>query len=330
MSSIVSKYLHLTLVSVLLIGLTFLYACDERDHKSYQGYIEGDLNYLASPYSGILIKLYVDKGDTVKPGDPIYQLDPQPQLSRLQQATYTLQQAQSELQNLQKGQRKTVLQSIQAQIKQAEAELSLAKKNVVRYRKLYLQHAIEELQYDEAKRNLQQAQNRVKEFKANLAEASRASRIDLIKAQQDKAKSLQASVKDLEWQLAQKKKVSPAAGRIFDRFYLPGEFIAEGQPIVSLLTTDNMDVVFFIPEPVLSQIKINQQIHFTCDSCNTRYTATIYFISPNAEYTPPVIFSRERREKLVYRIEAKLSPEIAKQFNAGQPVDVYLGSNDVH
>lgn len=327
MKVINNNYKKIGFLVLVMIASVFVNACDQENQKSYQGYIEGDLNYLASPYSGVLQTLYVNKGDRVKQGDPVYQLDPQPQQAQQQQALGNLQQAESQLADLEKGQRETVLASLRAQIKQAEAEQELARKNLIRYRQLYLQKAIEELQYDQAKRNAEQSQNRVKELNANLAEAVQSSRIDLIKAQKDKIKSLQATVEELTWQLRQKTKAAPDAGRIFDRFYLPGEFIAENKPVVSLLITKNIKLVFYIPETTLSQIKIGQGINFSCDGCKQLSPATINFISPNAEFTPPVIFSRERREKLVYRVEAKLTVEVANSLNAGQPVDVYLNSS---
>lgn len=75
---------------------------------------------------------------------------------------------------------------------------------------------------------------------------------------------------------------------------------------------------------MLSTLKLNQKITFGCDSCKHRTEAFISYISPEAEYTPPVIYSKDSREKLVYLIRADMPEEIAKQFHPGQPIDVYL------
>jgi HlyD family secretion protein len=90
------------------------------------------------------------------------------------------------------------------------------------------------------------------------------------------------------------------------------------------LAPEDVKLIFFLPEEILSKIKIGQVIKFGCDSCKTNYPATISFISSKSEYTPPVIYSRRSRDKLVYRIEAQITANIASMIHAGQPIDVFL------
>lgn len=313
-------------IAFLLIATTLLLlsACEQRKKEPYQGYIDDELNFIASSFSGTLQKLYVSKGQYVKKGDPLYQLDPQPQKAKLKQAQHNLKEAESTLEDLKKSKRKTVLEGISAQIKQAEAEFVFAKKNLARFRTLVAKKAAEELQLDSAKRNFERVKHRIQELKSNLAEAKLGSRVDVIDAQKAKIETLKASVEELTWQLEQKRKVAPAAGRIFDRFYHPGEHVPANQPIIALQTTKDISLTFYIPQTSLKDITLEQTIYFTCDNCKQSYGAKISFISSEAEFTPPVIFSRKRREKLIFLVEADLTPDVAKQFNAGQPVDVYL------
>jgi HlyD family secretion protein len=67
---------------------------------------------------------------------------------------------------------------------------------------------------------------------------------------------------------------------------------------------------------------MGQQIRVRCDGCAPNLTARISFVAPQAEYTPPVIYSNESRAKLVFRIEAR--PDGATPLHPGQPVDVVL------
>jgi HlyD family secretion protein len=53
-------------------------------------------------------------------------------------------------------------------------------------------------------------------------------------------------------------------------------------------------------------------------------SAMVNFISDRAEFTPPVLYSKENRAKLVYLVEAKPAADVAAKLNAGQPVDVVL------
>jgi HlyD family secretion protein len=91
---------------------------------------------------------------------------------------------------------------------------------------------------------------------------------------------------------------------------------------VSLLPPENIFVRFFVPEPRLAEVHIGDQVKLVCDNCPADLAATISFISPQAEYTPPVIYSESIRAKLVYMVEARPSPEQAALINPGQPVAV--------
>ena len=104
----------------------------------------------------------------------------------------------------------------------------------------------------------------------------------------------------------------------------PGEFVAAGNPVVALLPPENLKVRFFVPQEKLPQIKTGGTVSVKADGAAHPFTATVNYISTQAEYTPPVIYSRETRAELVFMIEAKFSPADAAQLRPGQPVDVEL------
>ena len=60
----------------------------------------------------------------------------------------------------------------------------------------------------------------------------------------------------------------------------------------------------------------------TCDACAANLSGVISFVAPQAEYTPPLIYSESSKSKLVYMIEARPSPEQAIRLNPGQPIEV--------
>lgn len=133
----------------------------------------------------------------------------------------------------------------------------------------------------------------------------------------DKAELIQG-----EWNLKQKTVYAPIAGKIFNTFYRIGERVQENRPVLAILSPKNIKVLFYIPEIKLSLIKLGQRVQFTCDSCAKPISATISYISPEAEYTPPVIYSKDTRAKLVFLIRAEMPEEIAKQFHPGQPITI--------
>jgi HlyD family secretion protein len=141
----------------------------------------------------------------------------------------------------------------------------------------------------------------------------------------DSQAALQQAQANLEWsktRLNRRRAVSPADGTIQEVYYRPGETVQPGRPVMALLPPGNLKIRFFAPEMVLPAIKYGQTVAVSCDGCDTGLIAKVSFIAKSAEYTPPVIYSREERAKLVFLIEAR--PEQPDKFRVGQPVTVTL------
>lgn len=310
---------HSLFISLLLLSLV---SCSK--NPPLQGYLEGEYINLAANYPGILKKLLVFRGNEVKAGQLLFVLDSEPEESQLEQAKQLLLQEQQRLLDIENGQRHTVLQAIIAQREQAKANLQLSAQNLNRYRILYKQGDISKATLDQWESAYQRDLNQVNQFAANLAEAQQGARENAISAQRAGVAAAQANVTQASWRLAQKSVHAPVAGRIFDTYYKVGEFVNSQQPVASLLAPTDIKLIFYVPEPRRSEVAIGHVVQFNCDDCRQIYSATINYISPQAEYTPPVIFSRESRTKLVYRVEASLPLATAKQVYPGQPVDVYL------
>ena len=137
----------------------------------------------------------------------------------------------------------------------------------------------------------------------------------------------QAAYRQAEAQLAsartrldRRKLASPVTGIIQQVYYRPGETVPASRPIIAVLPPGNIKVRFFIPERMLARIAIGDELRVSCDGCATSITAPVTFISRNAEFTPPVIYSLEERAKLVYLVEAR--PAQTETLRVGQPVSV--------
>lgn len=313
-----SALLLMTFFCFLLIN------CSKDNEQQVQGFIEGQFIYLSSSVSGDLDELLVYRGDSIKIGEKLFVLDPNPQKAELVQAKNELKAAQDNLNNLIQGNRLTILQGIEAQISQNHALLKFAKQTLIRNQYLYKQGTIGKAQLDEAESNYQNALEKVNQLKADLAEAKLGAREHLIAEQESRVAAEKEKVAKFEWQLSQKTMYSPFNARVYDTFFKEGEFVPAGRSVLAILAPKDIKLIFYIPEPQLSQLKLGDSVEFDCDGCAGRTTAIIDYISPQAEYTPPVLYSRESRQKLVYRIEAAIAPQLAVNFNAGQPVNVYL------
>ena len=133
-----------------------------------------------------------------------------------------------------------------------------------------------------------------------------------------------ASLAQAEWRLAQKTVAAPAAARVEDTLYRVGEWVAAGSPVVSLIEPAAVKLRFFVPETQVARVAPGQRVRATCDGCAAPVEATVRFVAREAEFTPPVIYSRGSREKLVFMVEAWPAPAEAAKLRPGLPVDVML------
>jgi HlyD family secretion protein len=123
---------------------------------------------------------------------------------------------------------------------------------------------------------------------------------------------------------AQRAVAAPATGLVHDTYYNAGDFVPAGSPVVSILPPANVKARFYVPEPMLAQLHAGTVVKLGCDGCGAPIPATVDFVSDLAEYTPPVLYSKENRGKLVFLVEARPAPTEAAKLKPGQPIDVTL------
>jgi len=177
---------------------------------------------------------------------------------------------------------------------------------------------------DQARAQNEANQATVNQLTADLATAKLGGRADAIRAAQAAVEAQRAARDKAQWSFNQKQQFAPTNAAVQDTLYRPGEFVAAGNPVVVLLPPENLKVRFFVPQAKLPQIKVGETVSVQPDGAARAVSATVNYISTQAEYTPPVIYSRETRAELVFMIEAKFSAADAAELRPGQPVDVEL------
>lgn len=270
------------------LGFAILAACHNADDEEYQGYVEGRFHYMASNHPGILKQLRVARGDAVKPDQILFVLDPLPEKALYEQAAAEVKQAEHS-------------------VEQQTANLALAKITYERQQELFQRQATNAQKRDEARSHFEAAAASLANLQANL----NAARANLIKA---------------TWDKQQKTVASPLEGFVFDTYFQTGEVVPANQPVVSLLARPDIKIVFFIPEKKYSTLRYGQFVQIHCDGCPKELLANISYISATAEYTPPVIYSNDTRDKLVFRVEALPENHNGYIFHPGQPVTVDIVS----
>lgn len=289
----------------------------------WQGYAEADFVKVGPTQAGLLTELDVARGDQVAAGTLLFRQDDTPDRAARDQAARQLHQAQEQLANLQAAAKPTEIEQAAANLAEARATLERAKADLDRGEFLSRTGTMAAQTLDQRRADFNSATARVAALEAALAQAQAPlGRQPEIDAQQAAVQAAQAALAITEWRLAQRRVTAPAAARVADVLARPGEVMAAGAPVVSLLPPANIFVRFFIPETDLAKVHRGDRVAIACDSCPPDLTGTVSFISPQAEYTPPVIYSEESRAKLVFMIEARPPPERASLLNPGQPVTV--------
>lgn len=314
----------LALAAVLLLGAT---GCDKASGGGFQGYVEADFTYLASPQGGYLTDLAVRRGQAVKIGAPVFTLDNQTLANAVSETAGRLKQASDRLADMQKGARPTEVQALEAKLAQARSSLKLSELEYSRRLKLFKQRAIPEADLDKARTLYDRDRALVSELKAQLATARLGARSDQIAAAEAEVAAVRAALERARWNMAQLRRSAPQDGVVFDTYFTKGEWVPPGRPVASLLAPGNLKVRFFVDEPRLSLLKMGQEVKLSCDSCPSGLSGRISYISPQAEFTPPVIYSAESRSKLVFMVEARPNGAALK-LKPGQPMEVRLAGQE--
>lgn len=315
-------YVRIPALAFLLVAL--LSGCQSAEEERFQGYVEGEPVLVAAQQSGQLTSLTVQRGDEVRIGAPLFSQDPAIEAANVSQARAQLAQAQAQFSNLATGRRPAEIAVIEARLKDAEARRKLSAEQLTRQQALVAKGFVSAESLDEARTQLARDEAGIAQMKAELATARLPGRTDERAAAQAQVLASKATVDQITIRLEQKSQRSPVSGVVQDIYYRPGEWAAPGQAVVSILPAENIKVRFFVPEPSLGALRTGQTVEVHCDGCPLPMSATIRFISPTAEYTPPVLFSEKNRHRLVYMVEAWPQPKDAARLHPGQPVDVSL------
>jgi HlyD family secretion protein len=311
---------------VLAAGLVLvLMTFHANEDAAFPGYMEADLVLVGSEQGGRVAALSVEEGDKVKQGDPIFVLESSEQEASVAAAQARVQEAEARLADAKAEiQRPDEIEVLQASLNEAKAMLQVASNNLERTQSLFDKGWATKAQLDDATAQHDRNQAAVAEAEKRIIAAKLPGRSDMIAAAGANAEAARHALAEAEKNLGKRKVLAPADGTVEEVYFRPGEVVNPGQGVIALLPPRNLKVRFFVAEPVRARLQVDQSVAIGCDGCPPDLHAKINFIAREAEFTPPVIFSREQREKLVYLVEARPEGDAAA-LTAGQPVTVTLG-----
>jgi HlyD family secretion protein len=271
-----------------------------------------------------LTNLAVQRGQKVATNAALFSLESNNEADAVKQAEHQFQAAQSQGADLLTGKRPAEVQVTEAQLAQARSEAQRTGLQRQRDEEQFRADGIPKSQLDDSRAAAANAQARVRELQAQLQVARLPGRAQQIRAQQAQVEAARAALAQAQWKLDQKQVRAPSAGLVFDTMYRSGEWVPAGSPVVRMLPPENIKVRFFVPETVVGSLAIGRNVAIRCDGCAAAVPAVISFVSEQAEYTPPNIYSNDTRTKFVFLVEARPQPADAVKLHPGQPVEVSL------
>ena len=312
------------LTPAVIISTVLLAACTKPPLDHLDGYVETEPVRLAAPVSGRLLSLNADLGQSLKAGDIAFRLDTDNEKLSIAEAQARIRQAEAQARDLQSGKRPVELGVYEANVRAAAAALRASETELHRQQDMHTQGFVSASTIDvlKARRDADAAQ--LEQVKAQLASAQLAGRDqtrEAAVAAVDVAKEQQAQ---RNWLLEQKTVLAPVSGSVEQVYFRPGEWVPAGSPVLSLLGPQAMKVRFYIPEPLMAKLPQGQAVKVRCDGCTKPLDAMVTYVAREAEFTPPVIYNKDNRVRLVFMAEAKPVAAQAQHLRPGQPVEVVL------
>lgn len=297
-------------------------ACSNGDPFAV-GYVEGEYVRLAPIETARVETITVRRGDRVEAEQIVARLEMRDAAIRVSEARASAERAAAELQNLKEGKRPEEIDVIEASLASARAQANESRRKLERQQDLRDRGFASQSDFDAAETAYETAVAKTAEIEANLAVAKLPARKDEIVAASNSLEQARAALENADWQLSQRTMQAPAAGSVADVILREGEVSGPTSPVLSLLPDGATKLKLYVPETSLSAIEQGTRLKVRCDGCGDGQTAIVSFISDDPEFTPPVIYSLNNRQKLVYLVEARPEAD-AKALKPGQIVDVLL------
>jgi len=315
------KYLSIIL---LIFGLVACSGNGSENIIEESGTIETKEVVISAQVGGVVSKLVHDEGDYVKEGDTLLIIDHEALTLQLKQAEAIEQAAKSQYDLLINGARKEDIKQSFELLNQAKANYSLSEKDFIRMKNLYESKAITKKQFDDAETKylVNKSQlNAAEESYSKIRNLSRPEEKEQAKANLDKSNAavllVKKSIKDCFV-------ISPLSGVISKKFNEKGEYVAPLGSLFKIANLDDVEIKVYVSETDLGKVKLNQSAKISVDSFKDKvYNGKVVYISPEAEFTPKNIQTKDERTKLVYAVKIKVNNENGELKN-GMPADAKI------
>ncbi|MBN9038227.1 MAG: HlyD family efflux transporter periplasmic adaptor subunit [Rhizobiales bacterium] len=302
-----------------------LFAGCARPEAAVVGYVEGEYVLLAPIENAEVRSVSVRRGDAVRAGQELAKIEDGDATIAVAQARAALAQARAQLADLKQGKRPEEIAVLEAALRSVEAQADEARRVLTRTGELHEKGIATQADLDKAATALETAEAAVGKARADLDVAKLPARTETIEAAQYAVDQAQAGLEQAQWRLSKRTIAAPADGRVNDVIRNAGDISGPSAPVISMLPDGAIKIKFYVPEPEFSRVGIGRQVSLSCDGCPAGLTAHVSYVSPDPEFTPPVIYSLDARQKLSHLVEARPDGDAAA-LKPGQIVDVEVSA----
>lgn len=286
----------------------------------YNGYVEATYHYAAALGTGRILAIPVQEGQGVTAGTVLVTLEDRSERAALAAAEAHVAEAQATLANLQTGSRADEIAVIAAELAKAQATARERQISFDRSTELLKRQVASLSQWQSDQAALDAANAAVGQLQAQLRVAELPARAAQQTAAEAALKAAEAERDARKFALDERVVAAPVAGIVDDIFFRAGEVAAAGAPVMSVYDPAEMRAIFFIPEPDRASVALGDRFALACDGCAEGLTAHLVRLGASPQHTPPIIYSREERSRLVFRAEAVADQPLA--LLPGQPVSL--------
>ena len=287
----------------------------------YNGYLEADYTYVAPLSAGRIVAIAAGEGEQVLAGQVLVTLEDSAQKAAMQAALAGVAQAEANLDNLLTGGRADEIAVIAASLHRAEADRALAEGNFARTQALAGQGQVSAAKLDQDRTALAAAAAAVEQLQAQLNVAQLPARDAQRLAAEAALAMARAGAEGARIALADRVLRAPVSGVLERRFYEPGEVAGSGAPLLAIFQPDRLRVIFYLPQAERAGFRLGEVLAMDCDGCPTGISARIILMASEPQYTPPILYSRDERGRLVFRAEAQVNG--MGGLLPGQPVTLW-------
>lgn len=299
-------------------------ACEKTKNESISsGYIDADYVYISAPSSAKIRKVYVNKGSSVKSADKLFDLENYKEAAYLGTNENLDRAMQSYIADMKKGARpQEILQWLNA-LNSIKELIILAGLEHKMYKFLSERNAAADQYFWWARQSEFALRALSKAVEAHIDYMKLPQRPDKIVAFEMANDAIKSMTPYSKYQLDETTQLAPCDATVFDIFYRKGEFVQTGKPIIMLLPDENFKVVFFVDGKSIKKVKLNEKVKvYFSEASNEFILARVNYVSPNVQYTDPLIYSLKNDDKLIYMVEAKFDPIDKLSLHPGEVVSV--------